>query len=311
MQYDKMKFSVGVFVLTLFVFIFTFLYFLLDEKGTFNKRYNYHFHTDSANFFTIGMPLKFSGFKIGTLDNIKLLDDGTVYMTFSVDEKNRKWIAKGSVLVIKKPLIGSPNIEIYSNLDNVVLQEGSSLEIIMSDDINDMIAKLEPIVEKAMNIITNIDILTTSFANKNSDFMKTLKNLEIFTANLAKQKSLLTAITGDKNSTKTIVSSLNETIKIMKNIKIMSDEIVKITLSLDKKIINPTSSSILEVNSIMKDIKSKLEILNGTVKSVGSYDKNLLQLKEQISVGLEKSNQIMDKVDSLMQDSDNNEVILP
>jgi len=311
MQYDKMKFSVGVFVLTLFIFIFTFLYFVLEEKGTFNKRYNYNFHTVSANSFSIGMPLKFSGFNIGTLDDIKLLNDGSVDMTFSVDEKNRRWIAIGSVLILKKPLIGSPHIEVYSNLDNVVLKEGSSLEILMSDDINDMIEKLEPIVAKATNIITNIDILTASFADKDSDFMKTLKNINTFTSNLADQKSLLTAITGDKASTQTIINSLNETIEIMKNIKKMSDEIAKITLSLNNKIINPTASSISEVEGIMKDIKAKLELLNGTVKSIGSYDKNLLQLKEQISVGLQKSNQIMDKVDSLMQNSENSEVILP
>jgi len=311
MQYNKMRFSVGVFVLTLFIFIFTFLYFVLEEKGTFNKRYNYHFHTDSASSFSIGMPLKFSGFNIGTLDDIKLLNDGSVYMTFSVDEKNRKWIAIGSVLILKKPLIGSPHIEIYSNLDSLVLKEGSTLEILMSDDINDMIEKLEPIVEKATNIITNIDILTASFADKDSDFMKTLKNLNKFTVNLANQKSLLTAITGDSASTKTIINSLNETIKIVKNIKLISDEITKITLSLNSKIINPTSSSISEVEGIMKDIKSKLEVLNGTVKSVGSYDNDLIQLKEQISVGLQKSNQIMDKVDSIMQNDDNSEVMLP
>ncbi len=311
MQYNKMRFSVGVFVLTLFIFIFTFLYFVLEEKGTFNKRYNYHFHTNSASSFNIGMPLKFSGFNIGTLDDIKLLNDGSVYMTFSVDEKNRKWIAIGSVLILKKPLIGSPHIEIYSNLDSLVLKEGSTLEILMSDDINDMIEKLEPIVEKATNIITNIDILTASFADKDSDFMKTLKNLNKFTVNLANQKSLLTAITGDSASTKTIINSLNETIKIIKNIKLISDEITKITLSLNSKIINPTSSSISEVEGIMKDIKSKLEVLNGTVKSVGSYDNDLIQLKEQISVGLQKSNQIMDKVDSIMQNDDNSEVMLP
>jgi len=311
MNYNKMRFSVGVFVLTLFIFIFTFLYFVLEEKGTFNKRYSYNFHTDSANSFSIGMPLKFSGFKIGTLDHIELLDDGSVSMQFSVDEKNRRWISDGTVLVIKKPLLGSPHIEVYSNLDNPILEEGASLEIVMSDDINDMVAKLEPVIEKTTSIITNIDILTASFADKDSDFMQTLKNINSFTAKLAEEKSLLTAITGDKKSTQTIIDSLNQSIFIIDNIKIMSDEIRRLTLSLDTKIIDPTSSSILEVNDIMKDIKAKLSELNGIVKSVGSYDNNLLQLKEQISVGLQKSNQIMDKVDSLMQNGDSSEVMLP
>ena len=61
----------------------------------------------------------------------------------------------------------------------------------------------------------------------------------------------------------------------------------------------------------VKDIKSKLDVLDSTVNSVGSYDKDLIELKEQISVGLQKSNQIMDKVDSLMSDESAAEVMLP
>ncbi len=310
MQYDKMKFSVGVFVLTLIIVISTFLYFLLEEKGTFDKRYSYHFNTGSAESFSVGMPLKFSGFNIGTLDDIKLLNNGGVYMTFSVSEKNRKWIAIDSVLILKKPLIGSPHIEVYSAIDNVSLKEGSSLEILMSDDINDLIAKLDPVVEKAMSIITNIDHITKAFADKDSDFMQTLTNINIFTAKLA-NNSLLTTITDDQESTQSIIDSLNQMVKIMKDIKKMSNDISKLTASLDTKIIDPASKSMIEVEKIMKDIKLKLETIDGTVKAVGTYDNDLVTLKEQISVGLQKSNQIMDKVDSLMQDNENSELLLP
>jgi ABC-type transporter Mla subunit MlaD len=111
MQYSKIKLAVGVFVITLFITIITFLYLVLEDKGTFNKRYNYHFTTDSASFFSVGMPLKFSGFDIGVIDDISLNNDGTVYMTFSVDENNRKWITEGTVLMIIKPLIGSAHMK--------------------------------------------------------------------------------------------------------------------------------------------------------------------------------------------------------
>ena len=61
----------------------------------------------------------------------------------------------------------------------------------------------------------------------------------------------------------------------------------------------------------MKDVKQKLDALDSTVKTVGSYDSDLVELKEQISVGLAKSNQIMDKVDAIMQDNTSAEVTLP
>lgn len=304
MPYSKMKLAVGIFVLTFFIAITVSLYLLLKEKGTFEKRYSYHFITESASSFNIGMPLKISGFSIGVIDDIALNDDGTVYMTFSVSEANKKWLREDSVLMLKKPLIGSAHIELFSAIGNEPLEAGKTLSIVLSDDINDMISKLEPAVNKMINIINSIDSITSYISRGDSELMMTLKNIEKLTSNLANNKSLLTSITGDDNSTQSLINALNETAKIMKDIS-------KTTSSLDSKIMDPSSSAIKELDAIMKDVKQKLEALDATVKAVGTYDTEILDIKEQISAGLQKSNQIMDKVDALMLDEKNSEVTLP
>ncbi len=304
MPYSKMKLAVGVFVLALFIAVSMSLFFLLKEKGTFETRYSYHFSTESASSFNVGMPLKISGFAIGVIDDIALKDDGTVYMTFSVSEANKKWLRQDSVLMLNKPLIGSPHIELYSAIGNEPLAPGETLSIVLSDDINDMISKLEPAVNKMINIINSIDSITSYIARDDSELMLTLKNIEKLTSNLANNKSLLTSITGDTNSTQSLINSLNETARIMKDIS-------KITSSLDSDIVDPSSSVLKELDAIMKDVKQKLDALDASVKAVGTYDTEILDLKEQISAGLQKSNQIMDKVDSLMQDEKISEVKLP
>jgi len=311
MPYNKMRLAVGVFVLTLVVAIFTFLYLLLDEKGTFDKRYSYGFNTESASSFNVGMPLKYSGFNIGVIDKILLQDDGTVHMIFSVDENNRKWVTKDSVLMLKKPLIGSPHIELYSAIDNEILKEHSNITILLSDDINDMVSKLEPAVDRIISIINNIDTITSYLSNDNSDILLTLENIRKFSQTLTKSDSVLTTITGDENSTQSIISALNQTKEIMQELHKISSDISKVTSSLNSDIMKPTSSSIKELDAIMKDVKQKLEYLDGTVKAVGSYDKDLYDIKEQVSVGLQKSNQIIDKVDSLLQDEEKSEITLP
>ncbi len=311
MPYNKMRLAVGIFVLTLFIAIFTSLYLLLDEKGTFNERYSYNFNTQSASSFNVGMPLKYSGFSIGVIDKISLKDDGTVHMVFSVDENNKKWITQDSVLMLKKPLIGSPHIELFSAIGNPPLKAGSTLTIILSDDINDMVSKLEPAVDRIINVIKNIETITSYLSNNDSDILLTLKNIRKFSDNLTKSDSLLTTITGDKNSTQSIISSLNQTKQIMQELHSISIDISKITSSLDGKIVKPTSSSIKNLDDIMKDLKAKLKVLDGTVRAVGSYDNDLYKLKEQVSVGIQKSNQIIDKVDSLLQDDEKSEVTLP
>ena len=311
MQSNTMKFTVGLFVLSVFFLLFIFLFLLLQEKGTFEKRYSYNFTVDSAEYFHTGMPVKFSGFTIGVIDSVSLNDDGSVFIIFSTPKRNQKWLSQGSVLMLIKPLIGSPHIELYTSLDTPLLEDKSSMIIVYSDDINDLIIKLQPAVAKTLNVLNNVETITSYLAREDSELRKILLHLEKFSAKLANDNSLLTSVTGDEKASKDVIKSLDETTKILKEMKKITRDISKITSTLAKDVIQPTSSSIHEIEAIMKDIKNKLEVMDGTVNAVGSYDKDLVEIKEQITVGIQKSNEIMDKVDSFMQDDSNNEVTLP
>lgn len=299
-----MKFYVGLFVIALIAAITTSIYMLLEAKGAFDKKYSYHFSVESASSFSVGMPLKFSGFTVGAIDNIALNDDGSVFITFSVNQENRKWISKDSVLMVRKPLIGSAHIELYSAIGNEPLESGATLNILMSDDINDMVSKLEPAVNRVLNILKNVERISSYLARDDADLTLTLKNIHTFSAKLAQSDSLLTTITGDKEAAKSVVASLATLNALLLEIKALS-------ASADEKLINPTSQTIQELYLIMKDVNGKLKLLDGTVAAIGSYDKDIITIKEQVNAGLQKSNQIMDKVDAILQDSSKPEVKLP
>jgi len=311
MRYDKIKFTVGIFVILFFILLFLSVFLLLKEKGMFEDRYTYNFKTYTAEHFSIGMPLKFSGFDIGTIDNISLNDDGSVDMTFSVGEGDKKWLSEGSVLMMMKPLIGTPYVELFSSIGTPLLQANSSITILSNDSINDLIVSLKPIVEKSINILTSIDKITTHLASEDSELKEILQNINKLTKKLADENSLLTSITGDDKSTKNIVASLNETGKIINDIKSITGNISKITASLDTNIISPASSSVKSLDLIMKDIKLKLDAIDSTVNSIGSYDTELIEIKNQISVGIVKSNQMMDKIDSILSNETDKEIVLP
>ncbi|MEA2073662.1 MAG: MlaD family protein [Campylobacterota bacterium] len=311
MQYSRIKVAVGVFVVALLGVIVSSFYFLLQEKGFFDKRYTYNFNIESAEFFSVGMPLKFSGFDVGVIDNIALRDDGRVNILFSVDEENKKWIREESFLTIKKPLIGSAYIVIDTNLTKSPLAEGSTLKIVQSDDINDMIARLEPVVKKIIKIIDNIDTITTYISSEDSDIVEILGNLNKFTKNLSQSDSLLTTVTGDKASTQSLVNAINEFNKSMQDIQSITHDVSQISDTFDKDIITPVSSSAKELNAIMKDIKHKLEVIDGTVNSIGSYESDLVDVKEQISVTMEKSDQLIEKIDSIISEDSDTKVVLP
>ena len=312
MYYNKMKVSVGIFVLVLFFSIITFVYYIALEKGLFEKRYSFYFITSSVDSFVVGMPLKFSGFSIGTIDKISLKDDGKVLISFSVKEKNRKWITKDSSLIMKKPLIGSPHIEIESTIiGKELLTPNSELSIVLNDDINDMITKLTPAVDKTIKIIDSIDKITTYLEKDDSSLLNTLKNLETLTYRLSKEKSILTMMTGDNESTQSLIKSLNYTQKMMEEFYLISKEIKEISLGLEKNIIEPSSSSINQLEKILLDVNKKLNYIDNTVKVIGTYDKDLDEIREEVSIGLKKSNEIIEKVDSLLKSDEKKEIELP
>lgn len=310
-SYNKMRLAVGLFIITLFLFIGASLFFLLKEKGAFDKHYNYHFTSDSAEFIKVGMPVKFSGFDIGAINDIKLLEDGSVNITFSITQEYRKWLTDGSILMIIKPLIGSPHIVLFTSLDTKLLEPEANLELMTSDGINDLILRLEPALATATHILDNVDKITTYLADEDSELKHILRNFETLSAKLAKSNSLLTSVTGDAKSTKELTDALSQSAKIAKDIKKITNDIATITASLDKSIMQPAQNSVNEIEHILKDITAKLDALDSTVKTAGSFSPELVDIKEQIRVGVEKSNMLMDKVDALLGNEDKEGIDLP
>ena len=304
MTYNNIKFKVGFFVLFLLITLSTVVYYILVKKGTFDKRFNYSFISYTADSFSVGMPVKVSGFAIGRVDTIKLLDNGNVKFVFSVDKHNQKWVCEESLLMLRKPLLGSAHIILYSAIGNPILKANSTLDVLISNDINDLVQSLEPIVLKIGNIVNSIDKITTYLSQDNSELMMIIKNIEEFSAILVKDKSLLTSLTGDKNATNSFIKTINKLPHLINNFN-------KLSLGLNKEIMPQVSELIKELNAIAKDIESKLKSLDNVVNSVSSSDKDIIQIKEQIKIGMSKTNQIIEKVDNLFQSKKNEKVVLP
>jgi len=55
----------------------------------------------------------------------------------------------------------------------------------------------------------------------------------------------------------------------------------------------------------------KLNTLESTVQAVGGTDQDILILKQQLLKSVEKVNQLIDKVDYMMQDENSNRLELP
>lgn len=311
MPYHKMKLYVGLFVTLLILGVVLLVAIIMEKKGFFDDYASYYFKTKYAGNFYVGMPLNVSGFEIGDISNLVLTDTGEVKVFFRVKQRNQKWIREDTLLMLEKPLIGSPSIMVETSLKGEKLKTGKELKIIIGDDINAIIVKLQPILIEVEQIIHSVNKITQSFASKEGPLEKTLGNMQILSTRLVKNDALLTSITGDANTTKAINASLQESYAITTNIKQLTQELKGILGTVDNQLIMPAGESIQKLNMIFTDIQKKLSTLDATVNTIGSYDKELLTLKKELHINLDKTHQLLDKVDNLLLDESESKVVLP
>lgn len=308
---SRLKFKVGFFIFLLLVNIVGVITYIFIKKGTFDKRYSYNFLTYTAEPFNVGMPVKVSGFQVGRVDTIKLEDNGAVTVTFSVDKSNQKWVAKDSLLMVRKPLLGSAHIILYSAIGNPILKEGTAIDSMVSNDINDLVLKLEPIVMKMGKIVNSIDKITTYLARDDSEIVKIIKNVEQFSSTLAQNKSLLTSLTGDEESTQSFINSIKKLNSLISNFNKVGSNLNRLSSDVNKDVMPLLKEFINELNIIAKDIESKLKSLEPVVDSVSKSDKDIIEIKKQIKTSISKTNQLIEKVDNLFLDKKNEKVNLP
>lgn len=299
-----MKLAVGVFVIVFSVLLLVLTYVILQKKGVFEEKLSYHFYTQSAESLHIGMPVHYSGFEIGAITNIKLTESGAVLVNFDVKKEHVKWIRRNTVLRLEKPLIGSPSIDVLTTMESPELEAGSSLSIVVQDDINDIINKIEPVIKDLQNIVISVNTMTEKLASDEGDLFVTLKHLETYSDKLVEDNALLTTLTGDPESTQQLKTSLAEAEQTLTSLHAMAAD-------LNRSVIVPSDDVMQQLDTILKDVSHKLQTLEGTVEAIGSYDTDLIELKGDIRAGVNKATNLIDRVNTMLGDEKPAEAPLP
>ncbi len=311
MPYKRMKFYVGVFSILFVAGLISIFLLIMDKKGLFDKYSKYYFITKNAQTFYIGMPLLLSGFEIGNISNMRLLDNSKVRIDIKVKEKYKEWITKDTKLIINRPLIGSPTIDVITKTKISPLKNNQEIKtVIIQDDIDDIIAKLQPVVKKLQKIVDNIEIVTNKLASKNSPINKSIRHIEKFTAKLVSDEPLLTLLTGDKNSTVAFSSAIESSKDVITLLNGTIKEANSTIAQTKDKLLPPLLDSANALKEILLDIQNKLKKLDGVIDEVSSSKTDIKNLKRDIRVNLHKTNKIINRVDSIFK-SPKSKVELP
>ena len=92
------------------------------RQGLFRQTTSYSFVTNSAQDIVKGQAVRIAGFRVGSVDEVRLQDDGQVSVSMEIDADHMRFITHDARVELRKEgLVGSPTLEIVPGPDKARL----------------------------------------------------------------------------------------------------------------------------------------------------------------------------------------------
>lgn len=315
---QKVELKVGFFLVVTSVLISSAIGYVAYKKGFFAKVPTFTLAAKSGEDLTEGMPVVFSGFKIGTVQTLELSDDGSVLIKIKVPERHVKWLRKDSLFIVNRPLIGAPRIVVVTNnLQSSLLSPQQVPEVTNVSDINETIKKAQPLLDKITTIAGNIEILTANFKDPQGEVRKILAHTERLTDNLSQKKSLVEMAISDQKSVDALYAAVRQTKDITMQIEAILQKVDKMALKTDAAVYGEEGALPL-VNKSLKDVLTKLQNLNTTVNNINKMSNDaaastsdMIGLREQIDATVASLNELVREIEKKLPFKKTPEIKLP
>jgi phospholipid/cholesterol/gamma-HCH transport system substrate-binding protein len=307
-------FKVGIFLIISVFAIIVFVIFLLIQKDFFTEHRFYTLSSPSGEGITEGMPLLFSGFEIGKVSTLELDPAGNVVISVKVPQRHSVRINKSSTFTLEKPFIGSPRFVVKTpDINAPGVDEDLVFPTDTIDDINEVIKKLQPMVEKVDEIATNVKVMT----GKESDLTKTLANAQTITNELARKQGVIEMLAGDPKTAKDFKESISSLNTALKEAELLISNANKTLLKADEQILGE-EGTVKKVNGIIDDIEKKMKELDSLVSNLVKTGENvegatndLEMLRKEVDITLNSVNIMIKDVRNALPIEQKKEIKLP
>jgi phospholipid/cholesterol/gamma-HCH transport system substrate-binding protein len=315
---QKIEFKVGLFITITTLLIVASIGYVAYKKGAFSQVYTYTLSSKTGDNLTEGMPVVYWGFNIGRVSSLELDEQGSVLIQLKIPERHNRVIRADSKFVLDKPLIGSPRIVVSTiNLNGPPLSTKIISEMTVSSDINEIIQRARPIVDKADRIMASVAKVTENLADPNGDINRVLRNAEAVTARFAKKESILEMAVGNPES----IKSIHESLQKLRNITAQVDAILKKVDTMTVKTaaeITGHDGVLPLVRDILRDLLMKLAKVDITLNHINKVSgeaadsaKDFKALRSELDAAVMAIGNLADELDRKIPFKARPEIKLP
>ena len=313
----KIELKVGLFIIITTILILASIGYVAYKKDLFSKVYTYTLSSNTGENITEGTPVVFWGFNIGKVSSMELTENA-VLVKIKISERYNRVIRANSRFILEKPLFSSSRIIVYTDsLTDPPLSTDVFPRITVSDDINELIKRVQTIAEKMDKIAGNMTTITGDMADPQGDMNQILKNTEKVTSFLAEKESLVEMLVGDKESVKALKEIINNAHDITVRLDGIISKIDSLAMKADEDIYGSEGLFALILN-ILNDLTAKLVKLEVTLDnfnqiSVETVDatKDLNALRGDVDEMVISIRNLVDDLDRLIPFKAESEITLP
>lgn len=233
-------------------------------------------------------PVNISGFTVGRVSRIKLLQDRKNKILVELDIDSDIVLGDTALAKLNADLLGSVSIIIYPGDISNPKEPGDTLRARVDPDLTELIAEnAQPLSDNLQVTIRKLNVLLEDMAGSGEEIKKALESFTKLTNNVnariyENREDLKATITEFKK----LSQNLNKTVKdlqpTLNNFEVLSD-----------------SLSHLEFNSTLKRVDSLLENINGLVQTFDNDSSSLGKLMNDDEL-YESMNKTMKDLDSLL-----------
>ncbi|KLE06765.1 MlaD family protein [Aliarcobacter butzleri] len=290
-------FKIGLFVSSLFTLLVIFI-FWLGKYGLENKKYDDYsiFFSESVSGLNIGSSIKFMGFEVGTVKDIKINPFNSEEILIDIQIQKGTPIKEDNFAILGNlGITGLKYIELKGGSNNSKLlgENQYGMKVIKSktsalttfvDSTEDITKEITILLGQMKKVLNDENI--SNFSSLLSKSEKSMENIEQFSAYLVKNEKKIDELI---NSMKNFANTGNSSFA---SVKTSADSFKELTTKIKEEFDKGTfdlkgmsSESFENLNSLLKNLENNLNLTQDLINNINESPSDLLLKQKNIKYG--------------------------
>ena len=278
----NLEFKIGVLLAVTVLLGGAFILYALHARGAFQETRVLVLTTEDVESVNVGMPISFSGFPIGQVSRLRLMDNGQVRVELAIPREDARWLRKSSVFTLEKALLGGAKIKAHSsNLRDPPLEDGAVRPLYTGDATKD----IPELLAKVKSVLANVDNMTTPGAPIN----RTLDNVETVTGRMAGDYGLLQGVMGSPDKARQVVRTLEQANTLLTSLNGVSLKVDSVLAKTDTRLfgqngmMDQAQGAVTQVNAILGDVRLSLNKVDAILANAQTASADMTKISGNVA----------------------------